>query len=122
MLIRRVLRTRYAAPIGIADTPGDLAGLVSPLTEYLAETQRLRSALNEIKGVTVQETQTNFMLARLEKGTAAEMKEFLIQHYGILIRDASNFTGLTAAHFRVATQTREENDRLIEAVKAYVYR
>lgn len=93
-----------------------------PLTEYLAETQRLRSALNEIKGVTVQETQTNFMLARLEKGTAAEMKEFLIQHYGILIRDASNFTGLTAAHFRVATQTREENDRLIEAVKAYVYR
>jgi threonine-phosphate decarboxylase len=93
-----------------------------PLTEYLAETQRLRNALNEIEGVTVQETQTNFMLARLKKGTAAELKAFLIQHHGILIRDASNFTGLTVAHFRVATQTREENDRLIEAVKAYVYR
>ena len=35
MLIRRVLRTRYAAPIGIADMPGGLAGLVLPLTNVL---------------------------------------------------------------------------------------
>ena len=34
-LIRRVLRTRYAAPIGIVDTSGGLAGLVLPLTRYL---------------------------------------------------------------------------------------
>ena len=33
--IRRVLRTRYAAPIGFVDTSGDLAGLVLPLTKYL---------------------------------------------------------------------------------------
>ena len=35
VLIRRVLRTRYAAPIGIVDTSGGLAGLVLPLPEYL---------------------------------------------------------------------------------------
>ena len=35
MLIRRVLITRYVAPIGIVDTPGGLAGLVLPLTRYL---------------------------------------------------------------------------------------
>ena len=34
-LIRRVLRTRYAAPIGIVDTSGGLAGLVLPFTKYL---------------------------------------------------------------------------------------
>ena len=34
-LIHRVLRTGYAAPIGIVDTPGGLAGLVLPLTRYL---------------------------------------------------------------------------------------
>ncbi len=34
-LIRRVLRTRYATPIGIVDTSGGLAGLVLPLTRYL---------------------------------------------------------------------------------------
>ncbi len=33
--IRRVLRTRYAAPIGFADTSDGLAGLVLPLTRYL---------------------------------------------------------------------------------------
>ena len=33
--IRRVLRTRYAAPIGFVDTSGGLAGLVLPLTRYL---------------------------------------------------------------------------------------
>ena len=33
--IRRVLRTRYVAPIGIVDTSGGLAGLVLPLTRYL---------------------------------------------------------------------------------------
>lgn len=92
------------------------------LEEYLAETQRLRQALSAIEGVTALDTQTNFMLVRLDRGTATELKEFLIQHFGILIRDASNFTGLTPAHFRVATQTPEENDRLIEGIKAYVYR
>ena len=35
VLIRRVLRTRYATPIGIVDTSGGLAGLVLPLTRYL---------------------------------------------------------------------------------------
>ena len=34
-LIRRVLRTRYAAPIGFVDTPSGLAGLVLPFTRYL---------------------------------------------------------------------------------------
>ena len=33
--IRRVVRTRYVAPIGIVDTSGGLAGLVLPLTRYL---------------------------------------------------------------------------------------
>ena len=35
LLIHRVLRTRYAAPIGIVDTSGGVAGLVLPLTRYL---------------------------------------------------------------------------------------
>ena len=35
VVIRRVLRTRYATPIGIVDTSGGLAGLVLPLTNVL---------------------------------------------------------------------------------------
>jgi hypothetical protein len=36
VFIRRVLRTRYAAPIGIVDTSGGLAGLVYPLMSGLS--------------------------------------------------------------------------------------
>ena len=36
VFIRRVLRTRYAAPIGIVDTSGGLAGLVLPFTNDLS--------------------------------------------------------------------------------------
>ena len=35
MLIRRVVRTRYAAPIGIVDTLGGFTGLVLPSTNVL---------------------------------------------------------------------------------------
>ena len=36
-----------------------------------------------------------------------------------LIRDASNFTGLTPHHFRIATQSPPENDALVAAIRNY---
>ncbi|MBR0432984.1 MAG: cobyric acid synthase [Bacteroidaceae bacterium] len=89
------------------------------LTAYLAEAQRLRNALHAIDGISVEPTSTNFMLCRLDERlgiTAAELKEHLATRNGLLIRDASNFEGLTPYHFRVAAQTREEDDELIDAL------
>ncbi len=86
---------------------------------YLAEAQRLRAALDAIPGIHAQETQTNFMLCTIEGRTAAELKEYLAQQHGILIRDASNFPGLSPHHFRVAAQRPEEDDELIEAMMHY---
>ena len=89
------------------------------LTAYLAEAQRLRNALRAIDGISVEPTSTNFMLCRLDERlgiTAAELKEHLATRNGLLIRDASNFEGLTPYHFRVAAQTREEDDELIDAL------
>ena len=82
----------------------------------LAEVQRLRQRLCEIEGLEVMPTATNFMLCRLRQGTAAALKEHLALEHGILIRDASNFEGLTPAHFRVAAQTPTENDALVNAI------
>lgn len=93
---------------------------VNDVEAYLEETQRLRGKLNEIEGICVEPTRTNFMLCRLLHGTAAELKHRLATRYGILIRDASNFKGLTPQHFRVATQSREENDALVEAIMEQV--
>ena len=86
---------------------------------YLAEAQRLCSTLNTIPGLHAHDTQTNFMLCLIEKHTAAELKEHLASQQGILIRDASNFCGLSPHHFRVAAQRPEDNDELINAIMNY---
>jgi len=90
------------------------------LSPYLAEAQRLRDALNTIPGISVEPTQTSFMLCRIEGCTAAQLKDDLANHYGLLIRDASNFEGLSPHHFRVAAQTREEDDELIEDLRMMI--
>ena len=93
--------------------------VVPDLSAYLAEAQRLRNELSALPGISVEATQTNFMLCRLEpeRGMkAARLKDLLATRHGILIRDASNFHGLTPWHFRVAAQTKEEDDLLIRCL------
>ena len=86
----------------------------------LNEAQRLRDHLEQLEGVITHETATNFMLCRLERGTAAELKDYLACEHGLLIRDASNFRGLTPQHFRVAAQSPKENDALVSAIEKYL--
>ena len=87
------------------------------LKALLTETQRLLDQLNTVPGLTAEPTQTHFFLCRLAKGRASELKQRLVEEYAILIRDASNFEGLDEHCFRIATQTHEENDRLVEAIQ-----
>jgi threonine-phosphate decarboxylase len=94
---------------------------IPDLTSYLAETQRLRSMLNGIEGIETLDTQTNFFLCTIRQATAAQLKEYLVLEHGILIRDASNFTGLTPHHFRIATQSPAENDALVAAIRNYEF-
>lgn len=86
----------------------------------LNEAQRLVQMLRSTGYVNVRETKTNFMLCEIQSCTAAELKERLAKDYGILIRDASNFEGLTPHHFRVASQAPNENDELVAAIKSIV--
>ncbi|MBP5713891.1 MAG: aminotransferase class I/II-fold pyridoxal phosphate-dependent enzyme [Prevotella sp.] len=89
------------------------------LNEYLEEAQRLKQALSEIEGLMVMDTQTHYMLVNIDWATSQELKNWLIENHGILIRDASNFHSLDDHCFRVAAQTPGENDALISAIKAY---
>ncbi len=93
---------------------------IKDLPSYLAETQRLRAMMNDIDGIDAYETSTNFFLCTIRQTTAAQLKEYLAQEHGILIRDASNFTGLTPHHFRIATQSPAENDALVAAIKELI--
>ena len=87
---------------------------------YLKETQRLRMRLNEIPGISVAPTDTCFMLAEIKGNTAADLKDYLIKEHRLLIRDASNFHGLTPRHFRISTQRPDENDLLVEAIREFI--
>ena len=86
----------------------------------LAERKRVTDALEALGGVEVLPTDTHYFLARLRQGTAAQLKEFLATRHGLLIRDASNFEGLDARYFRIAIQTEEENNLLIEGIHEWI--
>ena len=86
----------------------------------LAERKRVTDALEALGGVEVLPTDTHYFLARLQQGTAAQLKEFLATRHGLLIRDASNFEGLDARYFRIAIQTEEENNLLIEGIHEWI--
>ena len=86
------------------------------VASYLQEAARLRSALEALGGLEVWATETHFMLVCLRMGRASALKDYLAGEHGILIRDASNFDGLNEHFFRIAAQSREENDRLVKAI------
>ncbi|MCC8154873.1 MAG: pyridoxal phosphate-dependent class II aminotransferase, partial [Tannerellaceae bacterium] len=69
-------------------------------------------------GLGIIPTATTFFLVRLRKGTAADLKKYL--EYGILIRDASNFRGLDDTYIRLSTQSSQENQVLVIAIKEWL--
>lgn len=90
------------------------------IEEYIAEAKRFHKILSQIERLEVYDTDTHFFLCRLMDKTASELKEYLIQKHGILIRDASNFHGLNEHYFRVATQSPQENDAFVKAIKEWI--
>ena len=92
---------------------------ITQLDDYLAEAERLRQSLRSIQGIRVFETKTNYMLCEITQGTASDLKNYLIHEHGMLIRDCSNFQGLSKHFFRVSAQLPEENDALVEAIREF---
>ena len=66
------------------------------------------------------DTAAHFMLVNIDRSNTQNLKQWLIDQYGILIRDASNFRSLDNHCFRVTARTPEENDLLVTAIKAYL--
>ena len=106
VLLLHSMTKRYAVP-------GLRLGYVTGAPHLL---HRLRSALEALGGLEVWATETHFMLVCLRMGRASALKDYLAGEHGILIRDASNFDGLNEHFFRIAAQSREENDRLVKAI------
>ena len=91
------------------------------INEILNESYYLQNKIGDIDGFNVLKSDCNFFLCEiLGSKDVDNLHSYLVENHGILIRDASNFRGLTRKHFRVATQTREQNNKLIKALREWV--
>lgn len=90
-----------------------------PIKQLLAEKDRFAEQLRAT-GIKVYNSSTHFFINETPKLSAAELKRYLIDNFGILIRDASNFETLGEQHFRLATLGTDENELLIKAMKEWM--
>ena len=95
-------------------------GISADIPQLLAERERLTNLLLATGMLEIWPTDTHYMLIKLRMGKAAALKDFLAVNHGILIRDASNFEGLDERFFWIATQTPEENDKLVKAISEWM--
>ncbi len=84
------------------------------------QSQDMQSKLQALRGVEVYPSPTNYCLCRLRDGRSADLKAFLVEEHGILIRDASNFRGLSPQHFRVALQSAEAMRALLTGIEEFI--
>lgn len=84
---------------------------------YINERKYMLSELRSIKNIKVYDTDTNFVLIRLNNKRANEIKVELLKEGNILVRDASNFIGLDEKYIRVAIKSHAENEILIRHMK-----
>lgn len=77
----------------------------------------LHAALSQIEGITVYPTGANFVCFRIDTGmTARQLQRRLLVEHAMYVRDCSNKVGMDPFHIRVATQGRENDSRLVEAL------
>jgi threonine-phosphate decarboxylase len=70
-------------------------------------------------GIKVHASPTHFFLCETGHGDAAELQNFLLNKFRLLIRNAGNFRGLGVNHFRLATLAPDKNQLLVNALKEW---
>jgi histidinol-phosphate/aromatic aminotransferase/cobyric acid decarboxylase-like protein len=87
----------------------------------IGDVRWLYGALQEISGIDTYPTGANFVLFKIEGGqTAAELQGRLLRDHRMYVRDCSNKAGMDPFHIRVASQGREKDARLVDALRALV--
>ena len=93
-----------------------------PLSRLLQHTADWQKELQQVTGWQGLPSSTHYFL--LDTGgnyRVDQLKRWLIEWHGLLIRDASNFHGLTPGHFRLACQEPAQNQLLTEALKECIH-
>ena len=81
--------------------------------------ERRNSLQHELErlGLSVYPSSANFILFRVRSEVDSDVfwQHMIVQH-GIVLRACTNYEALPHGHFRAAVRTREENNRLVEAL------
>jgi histidinol-phosphate/aromatic aminotransferase/cobyric acid decarboxylase-like protein len=87
----------------------------------IGDVRWLYGVLQGIRGIDVYPTGANFVLFRIKGGqTAAELQGRLLRDHRMYVRDCSNKAGMDSFHIRVASQGREKDSRLVDALRTLV--
>lgn len=86
--------------------------------EFIRQERRsFYDRLSTFKQLKVYPSSANFLLAEITDGMSSMELRDRLMHQRLLIRDCTNFMGLSPQFFRIAVRTAEENERLLEALK-----
>jgi histidinol-phosphate/aromatic aminotransferase/cobyric acid decarboxylase-like protein len=84
----------------------------------MADVRWLYDALKAVPGIKAYPTGANFVLFKILAGmTATELQARLLKSHRMYVRDCSNKVGMDAFHIRVASQGRDKDARLVEALR-----
>jgi len=103
-----------------------LGMLVLKDTLYLEKSKRLirrerNFMVNELKKTTKfssMPSDVNYFLIDVSDQSSIEVRNYLLNNRGILVRDCSTFTGMGLKYIRVAVKKHMENVILIDALKS----
>jgi threonine-phosphate decarboxylase len=88
----------------------------------MGDVRWLYSGLQSLSGLEVYPTGANFVLCKVKTGlTAPELQALLLNDHHMYVRDCSNKVGMDHFHIRVASQGREKDARLVEALRMLVH-
>ena len=84
----------------------------------IGDVKQLYEDLGMIPQLEVYPTGANFLLFKVKSGmNARELQKRLLVEHEMYVRDCSNKLGMDAFHIRVASQGREKDKRLVEALR-----
>jgi threonine-phosphate decarboxylase len=85
----------------------------------MGDVRVLHDALAALPALDVYPTGANFVLFKITNGTTATaLQGHLLEEHRLYVRDCSNKVGMDRFHIRVASQGREKDARLVEALRA----
>lgn len=114
-----VWNVNYLAQVAGASVVFDRAYQAATHDWLQREGIALQQALSSFVGIEVYDSAVNFILFRIGADAPVSAKVLLqsLKEQGILLRDCSNYRALDERYLRTAVRDREENERLLHAIK-----